>query len=145
MCRPVMTDLANDLMPFIRYCQGDWLELAADPTADRGRWRSIRNIQGRDDDSATLPGGQKVRWHPFYEVMDRYIAIRQFRIVQHQVDQFEVLVAAEADYVQAIRHELLVNLSRCFPQHPIQYTLTRVDQLEPDPSGKLRMLVSEIG
>lgn len=142
-CRAVMTDLSNDVMPFLRYDQGDWMELAPASASDARGWRHIRNIEGREDDCAILPDGSRVPFHPFYEVMDRYLAVRQFRVVQKERDAFEVTVAADQDYFVSISDELKGNLMQQFPQG-IRFDVHRVEAIGPDPTGKLRMLISEV-
>jgi hypothetical protein len=76
--------------------------------------------------------------------MNRYELIRQFRVIQHKEDEFEVVIAAEPRYVDSIRGDLLAKLEGCFPRHQLRFQITTVDHLEPDPSGKLRMLVSKV-
>lgn len=142
-CRIVATDLANRLMPFIRYEQGDWLELKAADVAQGDDWRRIHEIKGRDDDYAVLPDGTKVAFHSFYELLYGYQDVNQFRIVQTRADAFEIVMAARPEHIDAIRDELLGRLRERFPAG-IKFGVRRVDRIEPDPTGKLRRLVSDL-
>ena len=141
--RVVVTDLAGTLMPFIRYDQGDIAVFEnVDGTAGDTH-RRIKQIIGREDDYAILPDGTHRPFHDFYEVMDKYHDIRQFRIVQKKRNLFHVLIVADTAYLITIRNDLLDRLRKKFPP-TVNFELIQKERLEPDPSGKIRMLVSEI-
>lgn len=140
--RMVATDLTNRLMPFIRYDQGDRVVLSHEKGPNG--WRCLAGVEGRDDDLAILPGGRRVPFHVFYEAFDRYPEVRQFRVVQKSETRFLVFIAAgEADFArssEAIRLALEGRLPA-----GLVFDITRVDSIPPDPGGKLRMLISEVG
>lgn len=143
LCRIVVTDLANTLMPFIRYDQGDWLELCPQTTDDDRDWRMIRKIQGRDDDLATLPDGSKVAFQTFQQVVDRFEHVHQFRIVQVEPHLFRVVLAADHAYVESIRNDMLAGFRERFDGNLV-FQIEQVDRIDPDPTGKLRRLVAAV-
>jgi phenylacetate-CoA ligase len=142
-CRLLVTDLANTLMPFIRYDQGDWMELGPETSLLGSGWRTLHHIKGRDEDFATLPDGSRLSFNSFYEVVYGYDRIDQFRVVQRRRDSFEIVIAASTEYVDSIREAMLHRLQERFPPE-ITFQIRRVDRIEPDASGKLRRLVSEV-
>lgn len=141
--RTVVTDLLRTTMPFIRYDQGDravyeYIEDKAGKICKR-----VTKIFGRDDDYASLPDGTIRPFHVFYEIMDRYENLCQFRVVQKKKDLIQVHVAANDDYLKSIRDDMLEQLHENFASD-IRFEIIRVDKIDPDPSGKIRMLISEI-
>ena len=138
--RVLVTYLYGKIMPLIRYDQGDLICYQEMPGQDGMR---ITKVIGRDDDLAVLPDGSTRPFHDFYEIMDQYQQINQFRVVQKTMNLFEILIAAKSSYFDACKKEILDQLHRSFPAN-CSFKLTRVDSIEPDPSGKLRMLISEV-
>jgi hypothetical protein len=53
------------------------------------------------------------------------------------------MVAADPSYLQSVREELVLALEKKFPPG-IRLEIDRVDRIEPDASGKIRVLVSEV-
>lgn len=136
--RVVVTDLTRKLMPFIRYDQGDMAIFEY-----RDGLRKIKQIIGRDDDYASLPDGTRRPFHDFYEVMDKYENIAQFRIVQKTKRLFQILIVADNSYLLSIRDDLLCHFHSKFPR-TVSFEIVQVQEIEPDPSGKIRMLISEV-
>gem|GEM_PF-1902933 len=140
--RIIVTDLHGWLMPFIRYDQGD---LATYKIVEDERGESVQVIDriiGRQDDIATLPDGRSLTYLDFYETMDNYAGIRQFRIRQQAPDRFLVELAAEAAYYRAIENELLNKLAR-LSHLPLAFEIRLAERIPPDSSGKMRMLVQD--
>jgi len=141
--RTVVTDLVGTTMPFIRYDQGDIAIYEDIKSETGGIQRRVRKIVGRDDDYAVLPDGSRRTFHLFYEVMDNYEKLVQFRVVQKSRDLFEIQVATNENYLESIRGDMLTQLHDRFSRD-IAFDIVRVDGIEPDPSGKIRMLISEV-
>jgi phenylacetate-CoA ligase len=141
--RIVVTDLTNTLMPFIRYDQGDCVVVKSFDGKDDEKWRKLSKIEGKDNDFALMPDGKRIPFHIFYEIMDKYSDIRQFRIIQKKRDLFHILIVADAAYLDSIRQDILLGCRQHLSDE-ILIEIKRVDKIEPDPSGKLRMLISEV-
>jgi len=141
--RTVVTDLLGTTMPFIRYDQGD-LAIYENIEDETGKTcKRVTKIFGRDDDYALLPDGTKRPFHMFYEIMDRYEDLCQFRVIQKKVDLIQIHVATNDDYLRSIREDMLEQLYKKLTSD-ITLEIIRVDKIDPDPSGKIRMLISEI-
>jgi phenylacetate-coenzyme A ligase PaaK-like adenylate-forming protein len=143
LARIVVTDLHGWLMPFIRYDQGDLATYSLKQNAHGETVRVIDRIVGRQDDIALLPDGRYLTYLDFYEVMDIYPGVQRFRIRQHAADSFLIELVAGQDYYRSIQGELLTKLQALSPL-PLRFEIRLVERIDPDPSGKMRMLVSEV-
>jgi hypothetical protein len=76
-------------------------------------------------------------------MMEDFEEVRQFRVVQKTQELFHILVVADPTYLAGIREGLMQKLQERFPP-PVRFEIVLEERLEPDPSGKLRLLVSEI-
>ena len=140
--RVVITDLMGDAMPFIRYDQGD-LATFEQKAADGSGQRRITQIIGRDCDVVQLPDGTQRSFHSFADILHGNDGIVQFRVVQKTPALFHILVVAAPSYLLYIEDELIQQLQGRFPT-TVRFEIIPVDRIEPDPSGKLRTLVSEV-
>ena len=75
--------------------------------------------------------------------MTRYENIYQYRAVQKKKDFIQLYIATDDDYLKSIRDDMLHRLYEDFGSD-IRFEIVRVDNIDPDPSGKLRMFISEI-
>ena len=140
--RVVVTDLLGTLMPFVRYDHEDLAVYRADGDNQRAP-RRLTQVVGRTNDLAVLPGGEFCTRLPFDVALKKFDEIRQYRIVQHTPELFEILVAADTDYLECIRGDLLRRLQEHFPP-TVTFEIIGVQRLDPDPTGKLRVLISEV-
>jgi phenylacetate-CoA ligase len=127
----------------IRYDQGDRAEYARRDGPDGVPQKRLTRIIGRDDDHALLPDGSRCTFHRFYEVLGKYEDIAQYRIEQRTRSLFRIMVVADPSYLQSVREELLLALEKKFPPG-VRLEIDRVDRIEPDATGKIRVLVSEV-
>lgn len=142
--RVVVTDLTGTMMPFIRYDQGDLVVYERNTSADGRVSPRLTSILGRDGEFAVLPDGTRRSLYDFSILVKRFEEILQFRVVQRTPAHFEVLVVAERHYFERICSDLRQHLESAFPA-TVEFSIRRVERLEPDRSGKMRLLVSEVG
>jgi phenylacetate-coenzyme A ligase PaaK-like adenylate-forming protein len=140
--RIIVTDLTNPLMPFIRYDQGDWVVLAARGEQETESWSRLESVEGRQNDMCVLPDGSRFLWLVPFDVMNNYPGVNQFRVIQKTRSLFQIQLAADSDYVDSIRDSVISDFRRLSPASA-QFEIVRVEQLTPDPTGKLRTLVCE--
>jgi phenylacetate-CoA ligase len=140
--RVVLTDLMGDVMPFIRYEMGD-LAVFERNGANGSERRRITRIVGRDTDTVLLPDGTRRSFHPFSDILHDYDGIVQARVVQKTRALFHILVVADPSYLLSVRDGLSRQLQDAFPP-TVSFEIIPVDRINPDPSGKLRMLISEV-
>lgn len=141
--RIVVTDLTGCLMPFIRYDQGDYGIYTEEWTSEGLCVRKLSQVIGRDDDYAVLSDGSMRTFNTFYETMHGFHDIRQFRVIQKEPDHFQILLAGEPAYIDRISGDLIMQLHAAFPPS-VRFELVPVEGIEPDSSGKMRMLISEV-
>ena len=142
--RVIGTDLAGLLMPLIRYEQGDRVihEVKEGPSGIP--IVHILQVMGREDDYARLPNGDVVTFNTFYEATSDFDELRQFRVIQRQLDRFELQLVADPIYYDSLRKRLLERLRSAIPGD-IHFDLKRLDEIPAEPNGKVRMLISEVG
>jgi phenylacetate-CoA ligase len=141
--RVVVTDLTGKLMPFIRYDQEDLVIFEYRESPDGTPEQILTQVMGRQSDYAVLPDGTICSPYTFSVLLKRFEGIKQFRVVQRAPDLFQILIVSDPSYVRAIHAELSERLARQFPT-TVSFEMVQVERLDPDPSGKLRMLVCEV-
>jgi len=142
--RVVVTDLTNIVMPLIRYDQGDCVVYEVIRDKNGNPVRRIKQILGREDDYAILPDGSRLSFHYFYEVFDRFPNIDMFRIVQQKKYLFDIFVVTDSEYFEKVEKDILSQLKKGLVPS-IQFRILRVEKIQPDESGKIRMLISKVG
>jgi phenylacetate-CoA ligase len=139
--RAVVTDFFIRSFPLIRYDLGDVLE-----TETCNGVTVIRKIRGRMDDWVIFPDGDRRSFHFFYEIMERRPEILQFRVIQEAYDRIRInAVKAPDGDAEALERDLLSDLRREVRDDGVTYVIEWVDDIPPDPNGKLRMLISRVG
>lgn len=143
MSRIIVTDLANTLMPFIRYDQGDKVIHQLANEKDKNGWRRLSKIIGRDNDIVLLPDGRRLQGHFFYKLLSSYNGVNRFRVIQKSVNYFEIYLQTDSDYLDSIEDDLKKNLKENISVD-CEFTVIQVDQLDLDKNGKFRLLISEV-
>ena len=138
----LVTNLRNRAMPFIRYAIGDLGGPVAAP-CPCGRGLPLLGLAGgRTADVVVLPDGRFVDSTALVRTMEHLPRpIRQFRIIQEDPQRFTVLLAAEhgegmAEVVRRDFHRIL--------GFPASVDVRLVDEIPPEPTGKLRRFVSRL-
>ena len=80
---------------------------------------------------------------PYYEALDAFTELKPFCIVQLEPDLFNILMVADQNYFDEIKTEAVARLRRLCGERS-EYRLRLVEEISKDPSGKLRMLVSNV-
>jgi phenylacetate-CoA ligase len=143
LARVVVTDLNGRLMPFIRYDHGDLAIFRYRQNARGERLQVIERIVGRQDDIATLADGRVLMYLDFYDILCAYPGVKRFRIRQHELDRFSVELLSTPEYFQSI-HSAVRARMQSLSSLPLRFDLKRVDRIDPDPSGKRRILISDV-
>ena len=143
LARVVVTDLNGRLMPFIRYDHGDLAIYRYRLNARGEQVRVIERVVGRQDDIAILRDGRHLMYLDFYDIFCAYPGVKRFRVRQHELDHFSVHLEATPEYFESIEAAVLARM-RSLSSLPIRFHLQRVDGIPADPSGKRRILVSDV-
>lgn len=136
----IVTGLDIYSFPLIRYKLGDWLEME-----ELEGLPVIRSIRGRLDDWITWKDGSKIPFHFFYEIMERRPEISQFRIIQENYHLIRVVTLLKPNVEQDQVRKILVHDLKSEVNENVTYEIEFVDSIPPDSTGKLRMVVSNVG
>ena len=135
----LITDLHIYSFPLIRYRLGDRLE-----TENKNGLRVIKKVQGRLDDWVKFRDGTKLPYFRFYEVMTQHLEVKQFRFIQENLGLMKVLVVLE-DGIDKVEFEnILLKDLRKDVSDKILYEIEYMNVIPPDPTGKIRMIISKI-
>ncbi len=141
----LVTDLTNFGTPLIRYRIGDLGAPAAPCRCGRGL-PVLQLGVGRTSDLVVLPGGRRADFSVFDAVVDevsaRGVSLRQFRVVQHAEDHFEILLVgpdAMAGVLEHVRRRMLAALHAS-----VRIDVRAVTAIPADPTGKRRRFISYI-
>ena len=141
--RVIVTDLIGKTMPFIRYDHGDFAIVKIITGKGGKPEKRIAKIIGRDADQITLPDGSIRPFYDFHAIMDKFNEIMQFRIIQKTKSYFQIKIVTDEKYFYEIYNQIIGLLHINFPKS-CRFDILRVDFLEPDLTGKLRLFVSEL-
>ena len=138
----VVTSLYNYGMPLIRYAMGDTGEILADPCACGRGLTLMRPTSGRLVDYFRLGGGQRVAPYSMTCAIEGVAGMRQYQIVQTAQDRVVVRVVPQASFDAAAERAIPRLLAPVLPG--VTVTVERVDRLAAEPSGKYRIVRSEL-
>lgn len=134
------TCLVNDVMPLIRYRQGDLGSLQASSCACKSNARILRDISGRKNSSFTLKDGtvipaMKILDWTYKLFLEFRLPILQFHIIQQAVDFIEVIIVPGKLYDKAT-HDKVITSSFKTEFGALLIKITEVAQLPRTAAGK---------
>jgi phenylacetate-CoA ligase len=139
--RIVGTGLINHAMPLIRYDLGDLAVPATNPCPCGRGLPAIERILGRAND-LIVTGDQKfIPSVRFFTLFETYDTIRQFQVVQTAPNAVTVSLVRARELSDAELTGLRQKLSR-FLGERVEIDIVFVDEIKPEPSGKIRNVVS---
>lgn len=138
----LVTGLANDATPLLRYRIGDVGTRSKRPCACGRAGDVFLDIDGRIEDYAVMPDGSMIGRldHIFKEQLD----VAEAQILQEQREALEVLVVRRATYDQESERNLLKEF-RSRVGGEIEIHLKYVDSIPREPNGKFRAVKSKVG
>ncbi len=141
----VVTRLDAYTMPLIRYYLGD---LAIKSKNDKeclcGRKLPMLDmIIGRDTDIIITPNGKRLIVHFFTGICEHISEIKQFRVIQHRIDDIEIEVIPDSGFsntiLDALKNKLFERATEIFP---LRFTI--VDIIPATASGKPQIILSKL-
>lgn len=140
----VLTHLDAWGMPFIRYKTGDVAQPGGSGCSCGRTWQTIKNIQGRTTDFIVTPDG---RWQHalsiIYVVRD-IEGVDEFKIIQHAVDDVEVLLKIHEDIYPGDGNKRIVKGFKKRMGSEVNVRISMTDKIPRDASGKYRYVVSKV-
>lgn len=134
----LVTDLFNDVTPFIRYEIGDLGALDWRDCSCGRSGRCLTQLAGRTAWLIRLPSGAKVSTHVFNAIMSHPPLVHRYRVVRLGPLEFTIEYTGKP-LEQAQREQLEQRVSRLLDNARVQ--AVQVDQLDLSPSGKLLQYV----
>jgi len=139
----VITDLHNYGMPFIRYQIGD-MAIASEKNCPCGRGLPmLEDVVGRSLDMIKTPDGRFVPGEFFPHLMKEFSEVKQFQVIQEQLDRLVVKIVRSGSFQQS-RLEFLQDEIRKVVGQSIRMDLQFVDEIPLTKTGKFRVTVSNI-
>lgn len=136
--RVLLTDLVNEVMPFIRYDSGDMAVAGGECSCGRG-FPLLSNIEGRISECLTLPGGRRlspVALSHYLFVLHGYTEhILKYQVEARDVDRiifrFVPLFSSYGTWVEKLRRDLQKLL-----MPGLTVDIEAVEDIPLEPSGK---------
>jgi len=140
--RVVVTALHNFATPLIRYEIGDYAEVGETCQCGRGL-PVLKRILGRQRNFLVLPSGEKRFPEAWAKLTDIAPEIRQFQLVQKNLEEIEVKLVVASPLTGEKESQLARYLVEKF-DHPFEYRFIYVDDIPRGANGKFEEFMSEM-
>jgi phenylacetate-coenzyme A ligase PaaK-like adenylate-forming protein len=146
----LITNLANEVQPIIRYEIGDIVSMATKPCGCGSELPLIRRVEGRDSDMFWIETEGDLRPLPpavFELALSQVVDAREYQIVQEANTQFRILIEplpnVKLDRARAdkILHEQMETYGL---DGQLKVSLETVDRLAPERGDKFKRIVSKV-
>ncbi len=139
----MVTHTATADFPFIRYRTGD-VAVMSDETCSCGRTLPLlKEIQGRTTDFVVAADGTIMHGLALIYTVRDVPGVERFKIIQHSLDHTEVLLVTTPVFNDA-GADRIVRDYKARLGASVQVSLTRVDEIPREASGKFRYVVSKV-
>lgn len=139
----VMTGLCSDAQPFIRYRTGDMVRLSPEPSRAGRGLHVIAEVVGRQTDFLVRPDGTIMHALAGIYVLRATEGVAEFKLVQHDVRNLEVLVVPGAAWCADRAQTIAAGLRQRMGEE-VRVEVRVVDGIAPEASGKHRYVVSHV-
>lgn len=140
----LLTRLDNYSMPLIRYKIGDLgslLPMEDYPEKREMQFPLLKQIIGRSTDVVKTRSGKYMVVHAFTGIFEHIPEIRQFKVIQRDLDSLEIEVIPGKDF----KRDLLIDVEQKIQSYLAEkFTINwrEVSEITPSPSGKPRLVES---
>ena len=131
-------------MPLIRYKLGDLaikLPKSEYPKTRKFNYPFLKKVIGRETDIIKTKNGTTLNVHSFTGVLEYYQQIRQYKIIQNNLDEITLQYVADGSVdesqIMEIKNKLLD-----LTQNSIAISFKKVDDITPSKSGKPQIIES---
>jgi phenylacetate-coenzyme A ligase PaaK-like adenylate-forming protein len=137
----LVTSLINEAQPILKLELGDRVTVRNYSRLNK-LGATIAKVDARSNDYLHLPDGEKISGATFYASLEYFPFMRQFKIVQNDVNDCTVMLRVtekteeKRAQVEAVLKKLL--------DGKIKYAVEYVDAIPVDPNGKTKILVSSV-
>lgn len=139
----IITNLDNYAMPFIRYENGDSGQFAKEITGRLFNFPILKNVSGRTADTIILANGSKVHGVFFTDILNELSFnnpdfMHRFQVYQHIPGDIEFRIEAK----RKLSDRYLISLEKALYKFFNKVTITVMEELPRDNSGKFRYIIS---
>jgi phenylacetate-CoA ligase len=139
----VMTALHSDAQPFIRYRTGDLVRMSDEQCAEGRGLHVIGEVTGRSTDFVVRRDGAVMHALAVIYVLRAVDGVAEFKLIQHALDEIEVLVVPAARWSETSRLRIVNGLESRMGSN-VRITVRTVDSVPVETSGKFRHVVSHV-
>jgi len=139
----VVTHLATQDYPFIRYATGDVGALATRPCACGRGLPLLQKIEGRSTDFVTAQDGTVMHGLALVYIVRELPQVRGFKIIQESLQQTRVLLVCQPRLDDATRSAIVAGF-RARLGAQVDIAIEEVDEIAAEASGKYRYVVSKV-
>lgn len=140
----VVTHLASDDFPFVRYATGDIGILHDAPCACGRGLPLLRELHGRADDLLLALDGSRVPGQMVVHLVRSRKEIEGFKLVQEAPDLVRVLLVVRGELTEEVKTSVVVGI-RARLGEGMRVEFETVDAIPREASGKYRTVVSRLG
>ncbi|MBR7634407.1 glycosyltransferase [Janthinobacterium lividum] len=139
----VVTHLATQDYPFIRYATGDVGALGAEPCACGRGLPLLQRIEGRSTDFLTAADGTVMHGLALVYIVRELPQVRSFKIIQESLLRTRVLLVCLPRLDDATRAAIVTGFQARLGAQ-VDIAIEEVDEIAAEASGKYRYVVSEV-
>jgi phenylacetate-CoA ligase len=141
----VVTDLSNTDLPLVRYRTGDFASFSEAPCPCGRTLRTLDRLYGRAYDFIVATSGRKFHaeflMYVFEEAQRHDVGIAQFQARQESARSLRVLVVPAPQGFSLKSEQALIRRIHELLGDGMHVEINRVDQIERERSGKMRVIV----
>jgi len=142
----VVTDLTNEVMPFIRYDTGDLVTVSGPCPCGR-TWPAVAHVEGRTSDCFTTRSGRTI----FSSVIDHFLQIQhdytpylvEYQTIRMSESEIQFIFVPTAGWTQKVERQLQHDLQSFFGED-FSVGLKAVSRIPREASGKRPLIKSMI-
>ncbi len=139
----VITTLANDLMPLIRYRVGDLIEWGSGSCGCGRGLRLLKRVSGRTADVLVASDGKRVHAFRLMLLLQRIEGIGQYQLIQRRDGGVDLLVRGDRALTSDERTAIYAAFAEALGSaNPLR--IHSVGSITQGPVGKHRFLISEM-
>lgn len=137
----LVTSLINEAQPILKLELGDRVAVRNYSQLSQ-LGATIAKVEGRSNDYLHLPDGEKISGATFYASLEYFPFMRQFKIVQNDVNDCTVMLRI-TEKTEEKKAQIDAVLKKLLDGR-IKYAVEYVDAIPVDPNGKTKILVSSV-
>lgn len=143
MGEAVITGLCSQAQPFIRYRTGDMVRLSEEADRDGRSLHVIAEVAGRSTDFLVRSDGTIMHALAGIYVLRATEGVAEFKLIQHSVQDLEVLVVPDRRWSPASAHGIEAGLRQRLGDD-VRVTVRTSESIPSEASGKYRYVVSHV-